>query len=49
MFENMFEPADINCAAEVRNFFKFTSASFFFLPHLGMSTDFYISSSDSSD
>ena len=45
MFEDMFEPVDFHCAAEVRNL-SFTQAHSFFFPQLGMSIDLYICSSD---
>ena len=41
--QDMFEPVDFHCAAEVKNFLE---ASFFFLPYLGMSIDFSIFSNN---
>ena len=45
MFEDMFEPVDFHCAAEVRNL-SFTQTCSIFFPQLGMSIDLYICSSD---
>ena len=45
--QDMFEPADFHCAAEIRNFFKsYVSQLLFFLLQPGISIDLSICSSD---